>query len=287
MDVGRFSSMGCEVVLGGTAPREARAIAELFEGRDARFSRFRPDSELNRVNASRQPVLIVSAEFARTVRAALRAARCTGGLVDPTVGSAVEAAGYTRDFDLLTPDPAPVGETRRCDWRRVVVSGRVLARPPGVRLDLNGVVKALAVDDALALIYGAGFVSAGGDVAARGRVVVGLPGGGTVSLEDGALATSGSSKRRWLRGGAVQHHLIDPRTGRPASVRWQAVTVAARHCLTADIAAKAAFLLDWDGPAWLDERGLPGRFIAHDGSIVVNVCWRRAIHAAEERSACT
>ena len=95
-------------------------------------------------------------------------------------------------------------------------------------------------------------------------------------LRSGGLATSGKVRRRWLRGGEWQHHLIDPRTGRPAASPWDEVTVAARSCLEADVAAKAAFLLGDAGPTWLDARGLPGRFLA-DGAATVNDAWRTAL----------
>ena len=76
------------------------------------------------------------------------------------------------------------------------------------------------------------------------------------------LATSGIATRSWGReGGDRAHHLIDPATGLPAEVRWQAVTVCAGTCLAADVAAKAAFLLGDDGPAWLERHGLQGRFV--------------------------
>ena len=106
------------------------------------------------------------------------------------------------------------------------------------------------------------WISAGGDIAVRAPLTVAVPGGGSVELRRGALATSGRSKRRWLRGGREQHHLIDPRTGRPSHSPWTDVTACGATCLAADVAAKAAFLLGDDGPAWLDERGMPGRFLA-------------------------
>jgi FAD:protein FMN transferase len=138
------------------------------------------------------------------------------------------------------------------------------------------VVKSLAVDSALELISGDGFVSAGGDVAVRGGTVVELPAGGDLRLLSGGIATSGTTKRRWQRGGALQHHLIDPRTGRPAASRWDDVTVAAGSCLGADVAAKAAFLLADDGPAWLDERGLAGRF--QEGEVFIeNRSWNESL----------
>ena len=142
-------------------------------------------------------------------------------------------------------------------------------------------VKALAVDEAVGLLD-EGFVSAGGDLATKGALDVGLPGGGAVRLVRGALATSGSATRSWRRGGELQHHLIDPRTGRPADSPWDRVTVSGDTCLTADIAAKAAFLLGHDGPDWLAERGLPGRFLGVDGVIVATRDW-----SVEEAIACT
>jgi FAD:protein FMN transferase len=275
----RFRAMDVEVIAGGAAAAHAGAIEVLFAERERAFSRFRPHSELALVNATRLPLVVVSPLFARTLRAALDAAAATDGLVDPTLGAALEAAGYDRDFARVVPDESPAGPAAPGRRRSVRVAGRLVARPPSVRLDLNGVVKALAVDDALALFDEPGFVSAGGDVAVRGGAVVGLPRGGPVRLENGAVATSGTTQRRWLRGGAVQHHLIDPRSGRPASSRWSEVTVAAATCLDADVAAKAAFLLSDDGPGWLEERGLAGRFLAGD-VVVTNRAWRESLQEA-------
>jgi thiamine biosynthesis lipoprotein len=141
-----------------------------------------------------------------------------------------------------------------------------------VQLDLNGVMKGKTIDDALALV-GRGWVAAGGDIAAIDPVVVGLPGGGSIALHGGGLATSSVAKRRWLADGVPQNHLIDPRTGTPVDGPWRDVTVAARSCLVADVAAKAALLLGAGGPAWLDARGLAGRFVSHDGDITLNDSW--------------
>ncbi|MGZ8695679.1 MAG: FAD:protein FMN transferase [Gaiellaceae bacterium] len=203
-----FGAMGVEVVVGGATGDELARVRRLFDEWDGVFSRFRPASELRLVNASASPTVIVSPLFAYAVRIGLDAARSTDGLVDPTLGVAIEAAGYDRDIRLLEAD-RPLGPTARGNWRGVELAGRVLTRPAGVRLDLNGVVKALAVDRSLGLLHGDGFVSAGGDVAARGPVVVQVPAGGTVRLAADGLATSGTTRRRWERGGAEQHHLID------------------------------------------------------------------------------
>jgi thiamine biosynthesis lipoprotein len=272
--------MGCEVVVAGASPDAVSRIEALFERRDSVFSRFRPDSELNSVNRAHGRAVRVSPLFASALRATLDAASATGGLVDPTLGSAVEAAGYIRDFAQLEPDPRPAGPAAPGSWRSLRLAGRLLFLPRGVKLDLNGVVKALAVDDAIQLLDGDGFVSAGGDLAARGELDVALPGGGAVRLVSGALATSGSSARTWLRGGRIQHHLIDPRTGSPAESPWEQITVCGATCLTADVAAKAGFLLGEGGPDWLDERNFPGRFLTHGGDEVVNGAWRRSLAGA-------
>lgn len=275
--------MGCDVVVGGASESERTAIEHLFGERDRIFSRFDPDSELNRVNgASGEPVR-VSSVFAEMLGLALEAARETGGLVDPTLGAEIEAAGYDTDFALLEDDSHPPARSGPRERAGVQLVGEHVLVRKGVRLDLNGVVKGQTVDIALTLLKGQGFVSAGGDLAVHGTYVAALPRGGSISLVRGALATSGTDRRRWLRGGQAQHHLIDPVTGAPASSPWEQVTVCGSSCVGADIAAKAAFLLGSAGPAWLDVRGLPGRFVTPGGDVVLNRAWQGSL----ERAACT
>jgi FAD:protein FMN transferase len=274
-----FRSMGCSVAVGGASASERRAVERLFAERDRIFSRFVPDSELNRVNAAAGSPVRVSQTFADMLSLALEAVRETDGLVTPTLGKALEAAGYDRDFSALVDDPRPPGKAEP-QRARVRLADRVVLVPGGVRLDLNGVVKGRTVDEALTLMRGDGFVSAGGDLAARGPVVAALPGEGAVRLLRGALATSGTDRRRWSRGGRTQHHLIDPRTGRPAESPWEQVTVCGLSCVGADIAAKAAFLLGSDGPGWLDARGLPARFVTAAGHVRPNRSWQSSLAQA-------
>ena len=276
----RFEAMGVDVLVGGATSDELEAVGLLFEKLDRTFSRFRSDSELSRVNAATAEFVGTSPMFVRVLALALDAARRTDGLVDPTLGAAIEAAGYDRDFTELTDDERPPTPAVPGSWRHVRVAGPLVFRYPGTKLDLNCVVKGLAVDAAVQQLAGEGFVAAGGDVAVRGAAVVGLPGGGSLTLRDGGLATSGTTRRHWVRGGDTQHHLIDPRTGRPSTSPWSEVTVAAGSCLEADVAAKAAFLLGDAGPEWLDERDLPGRFRAEDRE-VANASWHRALEPAK------
>jgi thiamine biosynthesis lipoprotein len=221
---------------------EEAAVAAVFEEWEATFSLFRPESELSRVNRSNGSVVAVSPLFARALTVALDVAAETDGLVDPTLCGR---------------------------WREVRLAGRVLSRPADVALDLNGVVKSLAVDAAAELIEDAGFVSAGGDIAVRGPVDVALPYGSAIRVVEGGLATSGIASRG--------EHLIDPRTSEPSDSPWEQVTASGSSCLAADVAAKVAFLLGADGPAWLDEHGIAGRFVTPAGEIVESSLWAGAL----------
>ena len=128
--------MGCEIIVGGAAPSELHAIEELFAERDRRFSRFRDDSELNRVNGTAAPFL-VSEEFASALDVALEAAAASDGLVDPTLGAAVVAAGYDRDFadldEQAEPRPRPHASPRRRSAQRRPTTPPSWLRQPNAR----------------------------------------------------------------------------------------------------------------------------------------------------------
>jgi thiamine biosynthesis lipoprotein len=282
-DIRTFQSMGCPVSVAGASGDELARIEALFARYDRTFSRFIPDSELNRVNAGAGRFVAASPLFCSVLETALGMAEETRGLVDPTVGAAIVAAGYIRDFACLGDDPRPVRPAPCTGWRTVRTSGMLVWTPAAVRLDLNGVVKAVAVDAAVQLISGGGWVAAGGDLATTVAVEVALPEGGAVRLEQGGLATSGNVKRHWMRGGERQHHLIDPGTGASSRSGWTQVTVCGGSCLWADVAAKAAFLLDGDGPGWLDRRSLAGRLLAGSRETLTE-SWQLAMRGA---AACT
>jgi FAD:protein FMN transferase len=233
--------MGCDAVAAGDDPD---VVASELARWEETFSLHRSESELSRVNGSSARVLAVSRLFAHALRVALDVAAETDGLVDPTLG-----AGHDR----------------------VQLAGRMLMRPPELALDLNGVVKALAVDAAAATLTQDGFVSVGGDLAVRGPVDVALPAGDAIHVVAGGLATSGTASRG--------RHLFDPRTGRASQSCWEQVTASGATCLAADVAAKAGFLLGEDGPGWLDERGVPGRFVGVHGEIVENAAWSGQVPA--------
>jgi thiamine biosynthesis lipoprotein len=289
-----FPALGTTAVLLVSDPRAtAEALAVLraeLDAIDRACSRFRPDSELCRLNASAGDHMSVSPLFATAVDVALRAARLSGGLVDPTVGAAMRVIGYDRDFSELHPSAGPITVNMQPvpGWQLVQVDrvASTIRIPKGVELDLGATAKALCADRAAAAASGATgagvLVNLGGDVAVAGPA----PGDGwrvrvtdshadacdapgqTVVISAGGVATSGTTVRRWRRGAEQLHHVIDPASGRPALSCWRTVSVAAGSCVDANTASTAALVLGSEAPSWLASRGLPARLVGTDGGVV-------------------
>jgi thiamine biosynthesis lipoprotein len=235
--------MGTEIELlvdATNADRQLDAAEAEFHKLERQMTRFRDDSELQRLN--RDGEIDASPDLARVAALALDARERTGGLFDPTVHDALVAAGYDRTFSELEddgpPSPlAPAGGGFRVDGCRIVLE-------PGVRLDLGGIAKGYAAERAAELLALAGpcLVNAGGDIAIRGgRWPIGIE-DITVELTAGGVATTGRDRRRWRRGGLEQHHLIDPATGAPARTDVLRVTVVAGDAVEAEVAATSLFL---------------------------------------------
>jgi len=273
-----------------------RAVEHEIDVVDRACSRFRDDAELVALNrraadAADRVTVEVSSVLLDAIGVALDAARATDGVVDPTVGSSMAAIGYDRDFASVPPDgpplhfelPRPVG------WRQVLVDRRAgtVSLPAGVALDLGATAKAWCADRAAAAAadaVGAGvLVGLGGDIAMAGpeplggwavrieddhRVDPTCGDGPVVALHGGGLATSGTTNRRWRRGDAALHHVIDPATGEPAATCWRTVTVAADSCVAANVESTAAMVVGAAAPSWLEDCGLPARLVADDGAIV-------------------
>jgi thiamine biosynthesis lipoprotein len=291
----RFRAMGSDVHLVLPASRAgpaARAVEELFADWDAVLSRFRPESELSRLNAQAGTPVCVGPILLRVADAALDAARATGGLFDPTLGRALVDLGYDRTFEELHDvTPATARPRGGGAWRTMVVdrSARVVTVPPDSALDVGGIAKGMAVDASLDVLrslgVGSALVSAGGDLAVLGLppggrawdVLVGDdPDGPVVPLVRGALATSGCTRRFWLQGDVARHHLVDPGTGRPAVSGLREVTVAAGACRIAETGATAAFVAGPRlGPALLERLGLAGLLVTDGGETITVGRWPR------------
>jgi thiamine biosynthesis lipoprotein len=268
------------------APAMAIVAAQIREI-DEVCSRFREDSELARLNRRGGCGDVgLSPLLEEAIVVALQTAEMTGGLVDLTVGSCIEEAGYTVTFHDLPADgpPLELRVRKAVGWRALAYQpeSHTMRLPAGVRLDLGASGKAWAADRAATAVsdkLGASVaVECGGDIAVRGPA----PEGGwpvrvsadvdadewqDVAIFDGGLATSGTTARRWRRGGVELHHIIDPATGLPARTPWAMVSVAAATCVEANAAATAALIMGARAAAWLDELGLPARLVDLGGAV--------------------
>ena len=255
----RFACFGSTVTIRAEG-REPGLLVATARARDIAFqiqrrlSRFDPDSELCRLNADPRERVQASALMRRFAHAVAVAGQQSGGLVDATCLPAVEAAGYWQHWDpgaeFAAGPPTPQAHVDEA-WRLVTVEGDAVVRPRGVRLDSGGLGKGLAADLMAEALCGldAWIVDCGGDLRVGGRadrtrtVHVGDPFDGDAVLHAfgvgrAAVATSGTTRRRWRDG----HHLIDPRTGRPADTRVLQVTAVAPTGLRAEVLAKTALL---------------------------------------------
>jgi thiamine biosynthesis lipoprotein len=259
---------------------------------DRTCSRFREDSELSHLNRIHGCDVELSPLLEEAIVAALLTAQMTGGLVDLTVGKCVEDVGYTVTFrDLPADGPAIELHVHRIvGWQALAYDPltHTLRLPEGVMLDLGASGKAWAADrcaDAVRARLGVSVaVDCGGDIAVRGphpaggwpiRVTadVGADEWQDIVMFDGGLATSGTTARRWRRGGVDLHHIIDPATGMPAQSPWAMVSVAAATCVEANAAATAALIMGERAPRWLDEARLPARLVGIDGGVCFAGGW--------------
>ncbi|HZU56371.1 MAG TPA: FAD:protein FMN transferase [Actinocrinis sp.] len=305
-----WTAIGTQIRLLVTNPGRlaaARAILESdLDGLDRACSRFRPDSELAALDAADGRWVTLSPLLTEALGVALDAARDSDGDIDPTVGEAMSALGYDRDFALVAPSGPAIKLSARPvpGWRRISLDrgSRSLRMPPGTRLDLGATAKAWAADRAATRIAQrlrcGVLVSLGGDIATAGPAPRGgwrvrvqdvtghpddLPAGPaqTVALTGGALATSSTTARRWERGGAVLHHILNPRDGLPAPTIWRTVSVAAADCVTANVAATGAIIRGRAALARFEQQGIPARLVDLDGRVFTTGGWPPVPSGAE------
>ena len=218
----RFRAMNTDIRLVTSDWTQTVLLAgaeQVFHAIEARFSRFLPDSELTALNG-RDGEVEVSPEMAAMLELALRFQALTGGIFEPALLPALEAAGYDRSFERVErKSAAPVArppEHHSISELKVDYERRLVAKPSGLRLDLGGIGKGFAVDQAATVLGPVRdfLIDAGGDIFAAGqapgreswRIGIAAPGDpgsdlDVVTLRDQAIATSTTAARRWRRGG--------------------------------------------------------------------------------------
>ena len=264
-----FESLGttCSLFGAGSPPGALAEGRAWVEEMHRRLTRFEPASELSAFNASAGGWVRVSSELEAVLREALRAHRVSGGLVHAGVLHALIAAGYGRTFsegptvtarDTITLNPVPPLPDM------LQVSPGAARLRPGYGIDLGGIAKGWLADRLAERLGENCLVNLGGDLYARGTGLDGRGwpvgfGGTTVFLRDRGAATSGTRRRSW---GDGLHHIVDPRTGRPAKTDLAEVSVIAASGSDAEIHAKTAFLLGRQAAEFYLEQNAPGWFLS-------------------------
>jgi FAD:protein FMN transferase len=275
-----FRAMGSQIlVVADSDNREAQSLLDQvpgwFEDWEQQLSRFRPTSELQLLNAQHERWVFVGDALWDVIELACQSAEQSDGIVTPTVLDALEHAGYGESF--VAGRMVGAQSVVQCapviaDWRAIERDPRLRAirLPAGLRLDLGGVAKGWAAEQARCRLEGraAVLVDAGGDVVTSGPRADGTPwpvGVGNpwapeqsidlVALAGEAIATSGRDYRCWQQGDLWQHHLIDPRSGRPAETDLISATVIAPTIGRAEMAAKRLLITGKEaGIAWIDNQ---------------------------------
>ncbi|MFN8159465.1 MAG: FAD:protein FMN transferase [Solirubrobacterales bacterium] len=291
-----FECFGGEaaVIVGGgpdAAGAAGQARERMLSSHQA-LSRFIPGSELSRLNSDPRETVPASPLLRRFAAAAREAGARSGGLVDATLLTPIEEAGYRKS---IAPEAAPIplrealaaAPPRRPasprpgrQWNRVEIDedAGTITRPPGTGLDSGGIAKGLVADLIAAglrtrpayVVDCCGDLRIGGAARAPRSVRVEGPFGEGVIEElpiaEGAVATSGIGRRAWRRaGGGIAHHLLDPSTGQPAFTGLVQVTAVAPTARLAEVLAKTALLAGPSRAAF--ELPFGGVLVADDGSV--------------------
>ncbi len=269
MEYLEFRAMNSDVVF--AAEGDSRLVRhgfkrarEFVQTSEARLTRFSDASELARLNRSSGQWFHASPDLYAIVKHARSLVAGTDGLFNPAILDALERAGYDISMDQIRSQgarpPQPALVMPPLDFRQVELDdlNSGIRLPEGLRIDLGGIAKSWIAEQAaqyLAEFADACAVNAGGDMFLIGQPrdepawfvelqdprdenkVLAL-----LRVQSGAVTTSSITRRQWRQNGHMQHHLIDPRTGRPAETDWLSVTVIAPHAADAEVFAKALLI---------------------------------------------
>lgn len=255
--------------LAGKAAQAAMAVARRIEDK---FSRYRDDSVIGRINRAGGQSVAVDKETARLLDFAAHCFELSDGLFDITSG--VLRRAWTFDGSANLPEASRVEALRNLvGWKKVTWRKPYFTLPEGMEIDFGGLAKEYAVDRALAearMVASAPMlVNFGGDLAVSGprgngqRWHVAIASvdseqqmAAMLDLGQGGLATSGDARRYLLKDGVRYSHILDPRTCWPVTDAPRSVTVAAASCVEAGLAATLAMLHGSGAEKFLEQEGM-------------------------------
>ncbi len=273
-----------EITVCGEAADEALSAAEseLFR-LDGMLARGDEGSEVYALNASGGGE--VSPETAELISRALEIGGLTDWAFDVTVAPLTDLWGFYDQSYRVPTEEEIAAALPLVGGERVEVSGSRVELG-GAKIDLGGIAKGWASQRAAELLRERGVASAllnlGGNVQAVGshrgkpwRVAVQNPDGGeyvgVLDLTDACAVTSGDYQRFFEDNGKIYHHIIDPKTGRPAESGLRSVTVVCADAALADGLSTALFVMGMDKALelWRAEGGFEAVFVAADGGVYV------------------
>lgn len=275
---GRFSAMasGCEILLDhddfAAAAAQTEAAARETWRIEQKFSRYRDDNIIHRINNAQGRAVTVDEETARLIDFADTLHELSEGGFDITSG-VLRRVWKFDGSDRIPSEEAVAGLLPLIGWQHAQWNNPVLTLPAGMEIDLGGIGKEYAVDRAFAVLAGmteaALLVNFGGDLRARGprrdgsawQVGIEKPDAENsdgersavqnIPLLNGGLATSGDARRFLQRNGLRYGHILDPRTGWPVQGGPRSATVLAADCVQAGMYATLTLLSGADAEAFL------------------------------------
>jgi FAD:protein FMN transferase len=296
-----FRALGTTATVVVTDPSHADTAQHMLrtevEAIDLACSRFRPDSELAHLHANAGRTIEVSSLLFDALDVAYRVAERTHGAVDPTVGNAMDALGYDRDFEQIESRPLPMadlGPVRGFRHLHLDHQRKAARIPKGIRLDLGSSAKALLADLAASRIedkLGSGtLVSIGGDVAVAGEPppegwAIGIAVDSSTGADDvdqvvaihrGGLASSSTAVRTWQMGSEHVHHIVDPATGCSSDPYWRLVSAVGASCVDANALSTAAVVWGDQAIERLRPFDQAVRLVRHDGEVFTLGGWPEA-----------
>lgn len=273
-----FSAMAspCEVRLECDDPALAEAVGRAVQTEaqriERKFSRYREDSVVTRINRASGGEVEVDDETAQLIDFASECFRTTGGLFDLTSG--VLRRVWKFDGSDGVPSKGQISSLLRLiGWQKVRWRRPVLQLNSGMEIDFGGIGKEYAVDRALAcareITDSPALVNFGGDLRVTGpraggdawkvgieSVMTKGTAAGVLELSEGALATSGDMNRFLFKEGRRYSHILNPLTGWPVVDPPRAVTVAAATCIEAGTLATFAMLQGGKAEKFLKSEGV-------------------------------